>query len=117
MNRIFIFSALFPGRSPLNYTAHPITGAPDFFYPPQFILLDYILKAAHTLDIEHKKQVVIRKTRQELYEECGITVKTLNRTIKKLKEDGIISTQKGKIAMSLEQFRLGRKKIHHYVDN
>ena len=87
------------------------------FYPPQFILLDYILKAARTLDIEHKKQIIIRKTRQELYEECGITVKTLNRTIKKLKEDGLISIQKGKIAMSLEQFRLGRKRIHHYVDN
>ncbi|WP_448863021.1 hypothetical protein [Dorea sp.] len=31
------------------------------------------------------------KTRQELYEECGITVKTINRTIKKLKEDSVIS--------------------------
>src|SRR5699024_6177067 len=81
------------------------------FYPPQFILLDYILKAAHTLDIEHKKQVVIRKTRQELYEECGLTVKTLNRTTKKLKEDGISSTQTAKLATSLEQFPLRSKNI------
>lgn len=34
--------------------------------------------------------------RQELYEECGITVKTLGRTISKLKEDGVISLKKGK---------------------
>lgn len=32
--------------------------------------------------------------RQELYEECGITVKTLGRTISKLKEDGVISLKK-----------------------
>ena len=85
------------------------------FYPPQFILLDYILKAAASMGIEGNGEIIIKKTRQELYEECGITVKTLNRTIDRLKEDGMISMKKGKIAMSFEQYRLAQEKIHHYV--
>lgn len=86
------------------------------FYPPNFLLLDYILKQAAHLGIERKKEIIIQKTRQELYEECGITVKTLGRTISKLKEDGVISLKKGKIAMTLEQYHLAQKTIHHYVN-
>lgn len=86
------------------------------FYPPQFILLDYILKYAAAEQIEKNGQVVIKKTRQELYEECGITVKTLNRTIKRLEEDGVVTMCKGKMTMTLEQYRLGQRQIHHYVE-
>lgn len=86
------------------------------FYPPQFILLDYILKMAASMEIEKSGAITVKKTRQELYEECGITVKTLNRTIQRLKDDGLISLNKGKIAMDLEQYRLAQKKIHHYVN-
>ncbi len=86
------------------------------FYPPNFILLDYVLKQAALLHIESRGSIIISKTRQELYEECGITVKTINRTIKKLKEDGVISLNKGKISMDLEQYMLARETIHHYVN-
>lgn len=85
------------------------------FYPPQFILLDYILKQADAMNIRKREHIIIRKTRQELYEECGITVKTINRTVKKLQEDEVISVEKGKISMSLEQYHRARKMIHHYV--
>lgn len=86
------------------------------FYPPNFILLDYVLKQASLLHIKSKGSIIISKTRQELYEECGITVKTINRTIKKLKDDGVISLNKGKISMDLEQYRLAQEMIHHYVN-
>ena len=88
------------------------------FYPPHFILLDYILKQAASMQVESctSGSVIIRKTRQELYEECGITVKTLNRTIRKLADDGMISLVKGKISMTPEQYRLGLERIHHYVN-
>lgn len=85
------------------------------FYSPHFILLDYILKQADSMNISDTKEILIRKTRQELYEECGITIKTINRTIKKLLEDGVVSLRKGKISMNLEQYHLARKVIHHYV--
>lgn len=44
-----------------------------------------------------------------------MTVKTINRTIAKLKEDGLIDTRKGKVVMSLAQYRLAQKKIACYV--
>lgn len=86
------------------------------FYPPHFILLDYVIKYAAGDAIEQRGRTVIRKTRQELYEECGITVKTLNRTIKKLQEDQVITLEKGKMTMTLDQYRRAREIIHHYVD-
>ena len=86
------------------------------FYPPHFILLDYILKAAAAMDIEKNHEIILPKTRQALYEECGITVKTINRTVKKLKDEGLISLRKGKISITSDQYRKAQKVIHHYVN-
>ena len=44
-----------------------------------------------------------------------MTVKTINRTITKLKEDGLIGTRKGKVTMSLEQYQRAKKEIAYYV--
>ncbi|MDO4268402.1 MAG: Crp/Fnr family transcriptional regulator [Eubacteriales bacterium] len=85
------------------------------FYPPQFILLDYILKYAAAAGIEKHGKIIVARTRQQLYEECGITVKTLNRTIKKLEEDGVLSLERGKISMTREEYRRAREMIHHYI--
>ncbi len=86
------------------------------FYPPQFILLDYILKYAAAEHIERTKEITVRRTRQELYEECGVTVKTLNRTVKRLEEDGLVTMRRGKMTMNLEQYHLAQRRIHHYVE-
>lgn len=75
------------------------------FYPPQYLLLDYLVKY---LAEEHKSSGVIPKTRQQLYEEIGISVKTLNRTIQKLKEEHLVSTVKGKLSLSEEQVKAVR---------
>ena len=85
------------------------------FYPPTFLFLDYMLKFASTHNIEKKGEVILRKTREGIREELGMTVKTINRTITKLKEDGLIDTRKGKVVMSLEQYRMARDKIEYYV--
>ena len=55
------------------------------FYPPQHLLLLYFLQY-----IEEYHSCVIRRTREEIHEETGISVKTLNRTIRKLKESGMV---------------------------
>ena len=75
-----------------------------------------MLKYAAAEGIEEKRQITVQKTRQALYEECGVTVKTLNRTIKRLEEDGLVTVRHGKMTMSLEQYRLARKHVHHYVE-
>lgn len=49
----------------------------------------------------------IDKTRQVLQEEIGINVKTLNRTIRQLKEEGVLGLCKGKITFDREQWMKG----------
>lgn len=85
------------------------------FYPPHFLLLDYLLQFAQKEKIQKDQTIIIKKTREELYEEIGVSVKTINRTIPKLKEDGVISIVKGKISMSYEQYKLAKKIIKYYV--
>jgi len=85
------------------------------FYPPHFLLLDYLLQFAQKEKIQKDRTIIIKKTREELYEEIGVSVKTINRTIPKLKEDGVISIVKGKISMSYEQYKLAKKMIKYYV--
>lgn len=85
------------------------------FYPPHFLLLDYLLQFAQKEKIQKDQTIIIKKTREELYEEIGVSVKTINRTIPKLKEDGVISIVKGKISMSHEQYKLAKKMIKYYV--
>ncbi|MDO4588495.1 MAG: hypothetical protein Q4B33_01435, partial [Fusobacterium sp.] len=47
--------------------------------------------------------------------EGGMSVKTLNRAISKLKQDEVISIIKGKISISYEQYKLLKKMIKYYV--
>ena len=86
------------------------------FYPPTFLLLDYILKYATAHRIEENGEIILRKTREGIREELGMTVKTINRTITKLKEDGMIDTRKGKVVMSLEQYEKAREQIADYLE-
>lgn len=85
------------------------------FYPPNFLILDYILKYVKENGFEGGNTVLIKKTRQDLNEELGITVKTINRTIQKLKETGIISLSKGKISMSKAQYQKGQNEIGYLL--
>lgn len=85
------------------------------FYPPHFLLLDYLIQYAQQEDIQKCKCLIVKKTRQELYEETGITVKTINRTVAKLKQDEVISIIKGKISMTYEQYKLAKKTIKFYI--
>lgn len=73
------------------------------FYPPHFLLLDFLLRYAQTHPKTVDGTLVFPLTRQQICEETGITVKTLNRTIGRLKEDQVIGIYKGKIMMSREQ--------------
>ena len=58
--------------------------------------------------------IVVKKTRNVLYEEIGISVKTLNRTIARLKEEGLFAIQKGKITMSPKQLKCAKERIGYY---
>lgn len=85
------------------------------FYPPSFLMLDYLLKYGHECGIKEGRSMTVKKTRQELCEELGMTVKTINRTIARLKEDGLVSICKGKMVVDYEQYERGREELKLYM--
>ena len=86
------------------------------FYPPQFLLLDYLINNVESAFLKDPQamHIVVKKTRNALYEEIGISVKTLNRTIARLKEEGLFAIQKGKITMSPKQLKCAKERIGYY---
>lgn len=75
------------------------------FYPPTYLFMDYLIKNAEHGHIESKGSFKLNKTREEIREELGMTVKTINRTITKLKEQKQIGVSSGKVTLSLEQYK------------
>lgn len=74
------------------------------FYPPNFLLLEYLVQYADKHMGGSKTAVTVPFTRNQLEEELGINIKTLNRTIKKLKDTGMIGIMKGKLTFNKEQY-------------
>nr|WP_296036409.1 Crp/Fnr family transcriptional regulator [uncultured Enterocloster sp.] len=85
------------------------------FYPPSYMLLDYLVRYGNHVGFGGPASppfIIISKTRQLLQEELGINVKTLNRTIRQLKDEGFLGVEKGKITFDLEQ----RKKAVSWLE-
>lgn len=83
------------------------------FYSAKYVLLKYITQqAAHS---EGKPLLIIPKTRQQISEEVGMTVKTVNRNVSKFCEDGIIGTHRGKIALTPAQLDSARQLMKVYL--
>lgn len=80
------------------------TNGAKLFYPPSYLLLDYLIIYARQQRIAKGKTITVQRTRQLLQEEIGINVKTLNRTIRQLKEEGFFTLCKGKITLTYEQY-------------
>lgn len=49
-------------------------------------------------------------------DEIGISVRTLNRSIKKLEQDGLIRIQKGKVTVSEKGFLHMQKNLDDYLN-
>ncbi|WP_299446625.1 Crp/Fnr family transcriptional regulator [uncultured Phascolarctobacterium sp.] len=75
------------------------------FYPPTYLFMDYLLKSAEQGKILEKGSFKLSKTREEIREELGMTVKTINRTIAKLKEQQQINVIGGKVTLTLAQYQ------------
>ena len=85
------------------YRSSSRSGA-TLFYPPSFLLLEYLVQYADKHLTGKKTFVTVPFTRTQLEEELGINIKTLNRTIKKLKDTGFIGILKGKLTFSRQQY-------------
>jgi len=82
-----------------------------FFYPSDYIFIDYIIKKSSQNNIKELQCVKIDETRTMIAEEIGMNIKTLNRTISKLKDKDLFSINKGKINISYKNFQNALKQL------
>lgn len=85
------------------------------FYSAKYVLLKYITQQAEKLRIRQKGKILVQKTRQEISEEVGMTVKTINRILTRFCEDDLISTHKGKITLDSRQYHQAQQKLKVYM--
>lgn len=81
------------------------------YHSARYLVMKYLVKYCHELRADGKGQFLIRQTREAIGEELGMTVKTLNRAISTLKEDGSIHLCKGKILISSQQRTLMERAV------
>lgn len=62
-----------------------------------------------------KKVLELKEGREQLSEEIGFSVKTLNRNIKRLKDDSLIDIRKGKIVITEEGYQHMKRHIGQYI--
>lgn len=85
------------------------------FYSSSYLLLKHVVSEAEALGVADQSQVVLRKTRRQLSEELGMQEKTVNRTIARLCEEDAISLERGKIAMTREQYQFSTRRLRVYI--
>lgn len=84
------------------------TNGAKLFYPPSYLLLDYIVRYGRQNGMESGRPphaITISRTRQLLQEEIGVNVKTLNRTIRQLKDEEFFGVCKGKLTFTRDQYK------------
>lgn len=62
------------------------------------------------------KMLELSQTRNQISDEVGFSLKTLNRSIKKLEELELIEIQKGKIVIMEDGYRRMKEYIEHYIN-
>ena len=85
------------------YTSSYTKGV-ELFYPAIHLLVDFLIDYSGK-DINKKDKAIVLLTRQQISEKLGVTVKTVNRTIKRLKDEDMISVSKGKINVCKGQYK------------
>lgn len=85
------------------------------FYSAKYVLLKYITQQAEACGIRKSERVVIGKTRQQISEEVGMTVKTINRILTRFGKDGLISTERGKVALDAAQYHRAQQELKIYI--
>lgn len=85
------------------------------FYSAKYVLLKYLVQQAEARGVRSGGTTVLGKTRQQISEEVGLTVKTINRTLAQLVKDGVLSIERGKTAFSQEQYHRAQKELRVYM--
>ena len=81
------------------------------YHSARFLVTKYLVNYAGEHMLPGKSKMLVMRTREQIGEELGMTVKTLNRAIATLKEDEAIQLHKGKIQLTQQQLSLMRETI------
>jgi len=88
--------------------------AEHLFLPTIYILFKYILSEAERTAVCPAFPFVLTKPRRLISEELGIPLKTINRTVASLVQDGAISITRGKISLTHGQYESGPAYLSDY---
>lgn len=77
--------------------------------PAHLMLTKYLIKQYET---ENRPVLILRQKRLEVAEHLGLSERTINRTILKLKQEGLINVTSGKVKISRENF----DRLKKYLD-
>lgn len=83
-----------------------------FMNSAMYSLVGFILQSIED-DIKQDRIGVIRKKRQHIADELGISLRTVYRVIKELKEDNLIQVIKGKIHVTKDQY----ERLNYIIEN
>lgn len=73
------------------------------------LVLEY-LKTIAGSQLRTREEAVVTPTRQEIADNCGISERTVNRCVRKLREQGLLSVKSGKIYIDKPQYNRILKK-------
>lgn len=77
----------------------------NIFYSLTYNIASFLIKYV-SKNIQNRAYAKIPFTRQELADRFGVSERAVNRVIKKMKEDNLISINKGKIHIKLSQYTM-----------
>lgn len=78
-------------------------------------LMMYLIRK-YTQKMPAGKILVLKSSRDQMADEIGISIRTLNRSIKKLEQDGLIWIQKGKVTVTEKGFLHMQKNLDDYLN-
>ena len=78
-------------------------------YPALCILINYLI---NIFESENKDEIIIKKTREEIGSILGFSVRTINRNLKILKEENLVTVNRKGIFITKEQCKKLYKKLN-----
>lgn len=78
-------------------------------YPALCILINYLI---NVFESENKDEIIIKKTREEIGSILGFSVRTINRNLKILKEENLVTVNRKGIFITKEQCKKLYKKLN-----
>ena len=82
------------------------------FYSSKYVLLKYILD---TCTETEDNTLVVRKTRQQICEEVGLSVNSINRLLNGFRQEGLVDMKHGKITMGPENHAAAAKALKVFL--